>query len=102
MFYNTSFPEPRGNNEESTKERAPSLHIIKSALKWPLIVMTLVIAAAIAIGVGVGIWSRREHLAHKTSTTIKYGVRTDLILFWLTFLARRSHLLHNSSSMIHL
>lgn len=98
MFYNTSFPETHGNNEESTKELAPSLHITKPTLKWSWMAGALVIAAAIAIGIGVGIWRQREHSSHKSSTTIRCGARTDLISLWLTFLARRRRL----SSMIHL
>lgn len=79
MFYDKSFPEVYGNIEESTKERAPSNHIFKPALKWPLMVIALVVAAAIAVGVGVGVWRHREHVLHKSSTVVRCGVRADPI-----------------------
>ena len=82
VFYDSSFPEAYGSNEESTKELAPSLQIAKfiDILKWRWIVLALVIAAAIAIGIGigVGIWRQREHSSQKSSTTIRCGSRTDL------------------------
>lgn len=65
MLYNSSLPEALDNNDESTKERAISLHIIKPSLKWLWVIVTFVIAAAIAIGVGVGIWRQRERSSHK-------------------------------------
>lgn len=57
VFYNTSLPEV---HEGSPKEHGSSLHIVKPTLKWPLIVMAVMIAAAIAVGVGVGIWRHRQ------------------------------------------
>ncbi|KAL9076101.1 MAG: hypothetical protein Q9161_001148 [Pseudevernia consocians] len=70
VLYNTSLPEA---HEESTKEKAPSYQTIKPALKWPWMVIALVIAAAIAIGVSVGIWRHREHSSHRSSTAYRCG-----------------------------
>ena len=107
MFYSNSFPEVHGNIEGLTKERALSHHISKPALKWPLIVVALIVTAAIAVGVGVGIWRQREHASHRSSANIECGSRIDRFS-WLTFIARRRrkiitpHLLHSISLMIHL
>lgn len=83
MFYNNSLPEAQ-SNEESTKERVPSLPFTKIALKWPWIVTALFVAAAIAVGVAIGIWRHREHSSHesvpasnKSSPNIRCGVRPD-------------------------
>ncbi len=103
MFYNSSYPEVYGNQEESTKERAPSHHITKAGLRWRWVVMALFVAAAIAIGTGVGIWRHREH-----STTIRCGLCKGLLLSWLTFIVRQRRrilmlrILHNIFLMIHL
>ena len=64
MLYSSSLSEAFDNNDESTKERAISLHIIKPSLKWLWVIVTFVIAAAIAIGVGVGIWRQRKRQDH--------------------------------------
>ena len=102
MLYNTSLPEA---HEESTKEKAPSHRTIKAALKWPWMVIALVIAAAIAVGVSVGIWRHREHSSHRSSTAYRCGFCTYLASSWLTFIARRPHRLHPPRTiffMIHL
>ena len=105
VFYNTSLPEV---HEGSAKEHDSSLQIIKPGLRWPLMVMALIIAAAIAVGVGVGVWRHREHVSHESSTFVRCGARTDLVSSWLTIIAHRrrqiltSHVLHSISSMIHL
>ncbi len=44
--------------------------------------MTLILAATIAIGLGtgIGIWRRRsKHISDKSSSTVRYGIRNDLI-----------------------
>ena len=76
MFYDHSLPEVHVNIGETTKERAPSYRILKTTLKWPLMVIAAIIAVAISVGVGVGIWRHREHAPHKSS---RCGVRADLI-----------------------
>ncbi|KAM0796491.1 hypothetical protein BDR22DRAFT_976090 [Usnea florida] len=51
-------------NEDSNKERAPSLHIVKHGPKWLWVIIALVVTAAVAVGVAVGIWRHREHSHH--------------------------------------
>lgn len=105
VFYNTILPEVQGNNEESAKEHAPSLHITKPAPKWPWMIVGLMITAAIAIGVGVGIWRRRRYPSHHSSTIPRCGVPMDRPSSWLTSIAPltvTSHVLKNLFSMAHL
>ncbi|CAD6592462.1 MAG: hypothetical protein ASARMPREDX12_006139 [Alectoria sarmentosa] len=68
VVYDISFPEVHRNNEESTKERAPSRQDPKPVSKWLLIIMAFVVAIAIAVGAGVGVWRHREHISHAVST----------------------------------
>ena len=79
LFYDSSLPEAYSNNEVSTKERAPSLHITKPALKSALLVMAWVIVAAVSVGGGFAIW---RHDQQSSSTTIRYGLfyRTGFFL----------------------
>lgn len=92
VSYDSSFPEAHGQTEDSPKGRASSHLVIEAALKWPWMVVALVVAAAIAIGVGV----------------IRCGTCKDRISSSLTFIGRRCRsiitiqLLHNISLMIHL
>ena len=64
MLFDSSLPEAQGN-EESNKERAPSLQIVKHGPKWLCVVTALVVTAAIAVGVAVGIWRHREHSSYR-------------------------------------
>ena len=87
MSYNNLLPEAQGN-EESTKELVLSLPSIKIALKWPLIVMALLITAAIAVGVAIGVWRHREHssdksfpASNKSPPNIRCDVAPDPVLF---------------------
>lgn len=110
VFYEGSLPEAHGN-EKPTEQHIP---ITKLALKWPWIVMALMIAAAIAVGVSVGIWHHREYSLHKLPRTSRCGLCTDRIYSWLAFIARwrrqvrklhrilTSHTLLNTSLTIHL
>ena len=95
MLYDNSFPEVHGNPEESVKERAPSHHMLKPALKWYLLVIALFVAATIAIGIGVGIWRHREHAPHKSSTVIRCELRADLITFVAHFYSPPAPPSHN-------
>ena len=52
MFYNNSLPEAQGN-EESTKERAPSLPSIKIARKWLHYLLPLLSPLESRLGSGV-------------------------------------------------
>lgn len=65
VFYDGLLPEAHGN-EKPTEQHIP---VTKLALKWPWIVMALIIAAAIAVGVSVGIWHHREYSLHKLPRT---------------------------------
>ncbi|KAM0802654.1 hypothetical protein BDR22DRAFT_843688 [Usnea florida] len=79
VLYHSSLPEVHGNLEESTKERAPSPRVLKPTLKWPLMVIALLIVAAISVGIGVGIWRHHDHAPHRSSTVTGCGIRADLI-----------------------
>ena len=54
VFYECVLPELQVN-EDSTKERVSSFHIIKPASKWLWLTMVSLIIAAIVIGVVVEI-----------------------------------------------
>ena len=86
MLYNNSLPEAQGNQE--SKELVLSLPSIKIALKWPLIVMALLVTAAIAVGVAIGVWRHREHSSdksfpalNKSPPNIRCDVGLDPVLF---------------------
>ena len=73
MVYDSSLPEAQGQ-EESTEKQTSSLHITKPALKWPWIVIALLITVVVAIGVAFGVWGHRDHSSRKVSAVIRYGV----------------------------
>ena len=77
LRYDSSLPETYSNNEVSTKECAPSLHMTKPALKSALLVLAFTIVAAISVGGGLAIWRHDEQL----STTSRCGVFTELNFF---------------------
>lgn len=76
LFHDSSLPETYSNNEVPTKERAPSLHMTKPALKSALLVLAFIIVAAISVGGGFAIWRHDE----QSSTTIRCGVLQNWIL----------------------
>ena len=82
MVYDSSLPEAHGQ-EESTEKRTSSLHITKLALKWPWIVIALLITVVVAIGVAFGVWDHRDHSSHNSSAVTRYRVQTDLVTLYL-------------------
>ena len=98
VLYDSSLPEAQGN-EESNKERTPSLQIVKHGHKWLWIVIALVVTAAIAVGVAVGVWRHREHspTSNSSSPIVRYDIEPSLFSSLLTPIARR----HRKITLFH-